>query len=178
MNDLELLKYPVGRFSKPEKISDDDVQEYIRILENLPIELANTIENFDDEKFATQYRENGWTVQQVITHVADSHSRAYVMFKHGLEQNNIKVESNSNKKMSDLDLSAENIVKQAMQIISDSHKSWVLSLKTLSESELNLTFFYPDAGRQMPLPEFLSIFAWHSKHHLAHIKSLKDRKGW
>lgn len=100
------------------------------------------------------------------------------MFKHGLEQNNIKVESNSSKKLPDLGLSAGNVVKQAMQIISDSHKSWVLDLKALSESELNLTFFYPDAGRTMSLPEYLAIFAWHSQHHLGHIKGLKDRMGW
>lgn len=87
MNDLELLKYPVGRFAIPTKITDEDVQDYIKILENLPTELAKTVENFDDEKFNTPYRENGWTVQQVITHVAEAHSRAYVRFKRGLEEN-------------------------------------------------------------------------------------------
>lgn len=178
MKDLELLKYPVGRFAKPEKISNEDVQEYIRILENLPVELANTIENFDEKKFDTQYRENGWTVQQVVTHIADSHSRAYAMFKHGLEQNNLKAVPASEKKMPDLGGNQRNTVRQALQIISDSHQCWVLGLKSLSDSELNLTFYYPDAGRHMPLPEFLAIFAWHSKHHLAHIKSLKDRMGW
>jgi len=178
MNNLELLKYPIGRYEKPVKISAKDVQEYIRILGNLPTELAKTVENFDDEKFATPYRENGWTVQQVITHVADSHSRAYAMFKRGLEENNLIIKPQNEKKATNFGDSQRNIVQQALQIISGSHESWVLDLKSLSDNELNLTFFYPDAGRTMLLPEFLAIFAWHSKHHLGHIKGLKDRMGW
>lgn len=178
MNDLELLKYPIGRFKMPERISDEDLQEYIRLLENLPIELGNTIENFDDKKLNTPYRENGWTVEQVVTHIADSHSRAYAMFKQGLKQNNINAITYSEKKVLDLGENKKSIMQQALHIISVSHESWVSDLKALSESELNLTFFYPDAGRQMPLSEFLAIFSWHSKHHLAHIKSLKDRMGW
>lgn len=178
MNTLELLKYPIGRFEMPAKIADEDVQEYIRILGNLPNELAKTVQNFDDEKFSTKYRENGWTVQQVVSHIANSHSRAYVMFKHGLEQNNIKVAPKSENILADLADTQRNIVQQALQVISESHESWVSDLKSLSDNELNLTFFYPDAGRTMSLPEFLAIFAWHSKHHLGHIKVLKDRMGW
>lgn len=178
MSDLELLRYPVGRFEKPEKISDEDVQEYIRVLGNFPAELAKTVGNFDDEKFNTQYRENGWTVRQVITHVADSHSRAYAMFKYGLEQNNLKVRPNSEKKALGLGGSQNTAVQTALQTIYSVHESWVLDLKSLSDKELNITFFYPDANRTMSLPEYLAIFSWHSKHHLGHIKGLKDRMGW
>lgn len=178
MNDLELLKYPVGRFAMPTKITDEDVQEYIKILENLPTELVKTVENFDDEKFASQYRENGWTVQQVIIHVADAHSRAYVRFKQGLEENKIVTKPYKEKNLADLGDIRNTAVQTALQSITNVHESWVLDLKSLSEQELNLTFFYPDAGRQMSLPEFLAIFAWHGKHHFAQIKSLKDRMGW
>lgn len=178
MNDLELLKYPVGRFEMPAKISGEDVQEYIGILENLPAELAKTVENFDDKKFDTPYRENGWTVQQVITHVAEAHSRAYARFKHGLEENNLTVKPHNEKKSPDLGGIHNNAVQTALQTIFNVHDSWVSDLKSLSEQELALTFFYPDAGRIISLPEFLAIFAWHSKHHFAHIKSLKDRMGW
>lgn len=178
MNDLELLKYPIGRFEMPKKIFDEDVQDYIEILGNLPTELAKTIENYDDEKLNTPYRENGWTVQQVITHVAEAHSRAYVMFKRGLEENKIIIKLHHEKKMKDLGDIQNNAVQTAVQTIYNAHQSWVLDLKYLSEQELKLTFFYPDAGRQMTLPAFLAIFAWHSKHHFAHIKGLKDRMGW
>ena len=178
MNNLELLKYPVGRFTMPTKITDEDVQEYIKILENLPTELAKTVRNFDDEKFDSPYRENGWTVQQVITHVADAHSRAYVRFKQGLEENKIVTKPHNDKKLTDLSNIQNTAVQTALQSITNVHESWVLDLKSLASHELNLTFFYPDAGRQMSLPEFLAIFAWHGEHHFAHIKSLKDRMGW
>jgi uncharacterized damage-inducible protein DinB len=178
MNDLELLKYPVGRFAMPTKITDEDVQKYIEILENLPNELAKTIANFDDEKFNTPYRENGWTVQQVITHVAEAHSRAYVRFKQGLEENKIVVKPNNEKNVLDFSHIRNSAVQIALQTITNVHDNWVLDLKSLSEQELKLSFFYPDAGRTMPIPEFLAIFAWHSKHHFAHIKSLKDRMEW
>ncbi|MDN3586072.1 putative metal-dependent hydrolase [Pedobacter aquatilis] len=178
MNDLELLKYPVGRFEMPAKISKEDVQSYIRILENLSAELIKTVENFDDEKFATQYRTNGWTVQQVITHVADAHSRAYGRFKQGLQENKIVVKPHNEKKLADFVGSNNSVVQTALKTIYDVHESWVLDLKSLSGELLNLTFFYPDAGRQMSLPQFLAIFAWHSQHHFAHIKSLKDRMEW
>ncbi len=178
MNDLELLKYPVGRFAIPTKITDEDVQDYIKILENLPTELAKTVENFDDEKFNTPYRENGWTVQQVITHVAEAHSRAYVRFKRGLEENKIVVQAHNEIKVSDFGGHNNTAVQNALETIYTEHESWVLNLKSLSEQQLKLSFFYPDAGRQMSLPEFLAIFAWHSKHHFAQIKSLKDRMEW
>lgn len=178
MNNLELLKYPVGRFVMSSKITDEDVKEYIKILENLPTELAKTVKNFDDEKFDSPYRENGWTVQQVITHVADAHSRAYIRFKQGLEDNKIVVKPHNEMKLLHFGGIQNNAVQIALQTIYNVHQSWVLDLKSLSEQELNLSFFYPDAGRQMSLPEFLAIFAWHSKHHFAHIKSLKDRLDW
>ncbi|OWR14544.1 YfiT family bacillithiol transferase [Chryseobacterium sp. VAUSW3] len=178
MNDLELLKYPIGRFAMPTKITDEDVQEYIKILENLPTELTKTVENFDDEKFNTPYRENGWTVQQVITHVAEAHSIAYVRFKQGLEENKIVAKLHNEKKVSDYSGIKNTAVQKALQTITNVHDNWVLDLKSLSEQQLKLSFFYPDAGRQMSLPEFLAIFAWHSKHHFAHIKSLKDRMEW
>ncbi|MEL1242123.1 YfiT family bacillithiol transferase [Flavobacterium flavipallidum] len=178
MNDLELLKYPVGRFEMPVKISDEDVQEYIRILGNLPVELVKTVENFDDEKFDTEYRENGWTVQQVIIHVADAHLRAYIMFKRGLEENNIIVNPHTEKKIMDFGASHNNAVQTALQTINNVHNNWVLDLKSLEDHEFDITFFYPDAGRTMSIPEFLAIFSWHSKHHFTHIKSLKDRMGW
>lgn len=178
MNNLELLKYPVGRFVMSSKITDEDVKEYIKILENLPTELAKTVKNFDDEKFDSPYRENGWTVQQVITHVADAHSRAYIRFKQGLEDNKIVVKPHNEMKLPHFGGIQNNAVQIALQTIYNVHQSWVLDLKSLSEQELNLSFFYPDAGRQMSLPEFLAIFAWHSKHHFSHIKSLKDRLDW
>lgn len=178
MDNLELRKYPVGRFSMPTKITDQDLQEYIEILGNLPTELAKTVRNFDDEKFNAPYRENGWTVQQVITHVADAHSRAYVRYGQGLEENKIVVKPHNEKKLPDFDDIQNSAVQTALQSITNVHDNWVLDLKSLSTQQLNLTFFYPDAGRQMSLPEFLAIFAWHSKHHFAQIKSLKDRMGW
>lgn len=178
MIDLELLKYPIGRFAMPTKITDEDVQHYIRILENLAIELIKTVENFDNKKFDTPYRENGWTVQQVILHVADVHSRAYAMFKRGLEENNLIVKPQNEKKITDFGESHNNAAQTALETIYNIHRSWVLELKSLSEQELNLSFFYQDAGRTMSFPEFLAIFAWHSKHHFAHIKSLKDRMEW
>ncbi len=178
MNNLELLKYPIGRFKKPEKISDEDVQEYSRILGSFPAELAKTVENFDDEKFDTQYRENGWTVRQVVTHVADSHSRAYAMFKQALQENHLLVRPYTEKKRPELGGSKDNRVQRAFQLIYSVHERWFSDLQSLANHELNLTFFYPDAGRTMSLPEFLAIFSWHSKHHLGHIKGLKDRMGW
>lgn len=178
MNDLELVKYPIGRFQMPEKISDEAVQEYIRSLEELPTDLAKTIENFNDEKFNTQYRENGWTIQQVIIHIADAHSIAYARFKQGMEENKLTVKPYNEKKIPDLSGTQSTIVQSALQTIFGVHHTWVSNLKTLSTSELHLSFFYPDAGRTMSLPKFLAIFSWHSKHHLGHIKGLKDRMGW
>ena len=178
MNDLESLRYPIGRFEMPAIITEENVQEYIRILEELPTQLAKTVENFDDKNFDTPYRENGWTVQQVIAHVADAHSRAYVRFKQGLQENKILVKAHNKTKVSDFLMHHNTVVQAALQTISNVHNSWVSDLKSLSDNDLKLVFFYPDAGRIISLPEFLAIFVWHSKHHFAHIKSLKDRMAW
>lgn len=178
MNELELLKYPVGRFEMPEKISIEDMQGYVGILGDFPGELLRTVENFDDEKFSTRYRENGWTVQQVIVHLADAHTRAYEMFRYGLKQNNLIIEPERGTGPLDLGANHNNAVQSSLEIICNAHQNWVLDLKSLSDHQLNITFFYPDAGREIPLGGFLAIFAWHSRHHLAHIKALKDRMGW
>lgn len=178
MNDLESLRYPIGRFEMPSIITDENVQEYIRTLEEFPTLLKKTVENFDDKKFGTPYRENGWTGQQVISHLADAHSIAYAMFKRGLEENNLILRPHNEPEKMDVSGNQSTTLHKALEVICHVHQCWSLDLHSLSDSELKINFFYPGAGRTISLAEFLSIFSWHTKHHLGHITGLKERMGW
>lgn len=178
MNNLEHKKYPIGKFKKPENISDQDLDLYIKTIKDFPGKLKNLIENWTDEQLDTQYREGGWKVRQLINHLSDSHMNSFIRFKLALTEDNPTIKPYDEAKWAELQDSFSMEIKPALQILKGLHKRWVYELKSLTNREFESTFFHPENNETITLKENVAFYSWHCEHHLAHIKNLKTEKGW
>ena len=178
MDNLELKKFPIGKFQDPTKISDQDIDKHITTLTEFPSKLKNLVGNWSNEQLDTQYRESGWTVRQLINHLADSHMNSYIRFKLALTENNPTVKPWDQTQWAELQDSFNMDIKPALQILKGLHKRWVFELKSLTNREFESTFHHPEQHRNITLRESLAFYAWHCNHHFAHIQTLKTEHNW
>jgi uncharacterized damage-inducible protein DinB len=136
------------------------------------------IENMDEKQLNTPYREGGWTVKQLVHHVADSHMNAYIRFKLGLTEDNPTIKPYDEALWANLaDVSAVPI-NISITLLYALHTRWHSALLNLPNDKWNRTVFHPEAKKEMTLWYLLGSYAWHGKHHVAHVTSLKERMGW
>ena len=178
MEELENLRYPIGHFKCPAEISTDDITRWIDILDKLPENLTNLVKDFSDEQLETPYRDGGWTVKQVIHHLADSHHHSYTRFKWALTENSPLIKAYEEKDWSEL-LDAKNApINLSLTYLKALHAKLVYMLKSISKEDFKKTYIHPDGNVNVSVAENLGKYAWHSSHHFAHIKNLAIRKGW
>lgn len=178
MSNLEHKKYPIGRFEVPDNICDIKLSEYIKVIKNFPEKLKSLVENFSDEQFDTQYREGGWTVRQLINHIADSHINSFIRLKLALTENNPVIKPYDEAKWAELQDSLNMPVKAAMKMIKGTHQRWTVLLKSMTNKQFERTFHHPETHQDQDLRTYLAHYAWHCNHHFAHIENLKKEKNW
>ncbi|AZI67967.1 putative metal-dependent hydrolase [Kaistella daneshvariae] len=178
MDNIEEKKFPIGRFAEPAEISDQQVDDYIKTLKDFPGKLKNEVESWTDDQLDTQYREGGWKVRQLINHMADSSMNSYIRFKLALTEENPTIKPYDEQQWAELQDSFSIEIKPAIQTLKGVHKRWVYELKSLTNKELESTFFHPGQNKSISLRENLAFCAWHCDHHLAHIQHLKKEKNW
>ncbi|WP_296699504.1 YfiT family bacillithiol transferase [Algoriphagus sp.] len=177
MIDIDLLKYPIGKFQKPNNILFDDLKEAIEGIKTLPKFLESTVKDFSEEQLDTQYRPGGWTVRQVVHHFADSHINAFIRFKLALTEENPTIKPYDEAawaNLSDSDLPIE----ISVGILKNIHFKWGTILDQMSKSDFSRTYFHPESQKSVPLDEVTLMYNWHGKHHLAHIQALIIRENW
>lgn len=176
MAELENLRYPIGNFI-PLATSMPGIRvAHIQTLRQLPEKLKAAVAGLSKKQLDTAYREGGWTVRQVVHHIADSHTQAYIRFKTALAEDwpTVKVYDEgvwANLPDSKLPIGG------SMALIKALHGRWVALLETMSEDDFRKGFNHPERGR-IDLAKVLAIYEWHSRHHTAHITSLRARQGW
>jgi uncharacterized damage-inducible protein DinB len=171
------LRYPIGKY-KPQPFDGKLKEEWLNDIKFLPQLLENAIVNLDEAQLLTPYREGGWTVQQLVHHVADSHINAYCRFKLGLTEDNPTIRPYEEKLWADLN-DVENIpVNISLTLLYALHTRWYAAISDLSLKEWERTVFHPEAKKKMTLWYLLGNYAWHGKHHVAHITALRERHGW
>ena len=174
---IETLKYPIGKYIE-QPFSNDQLKEWLLDIEALPQHIEFAITNLDEAQLDTPYREGGWTVKQVVHHVADSHMNAYIRFKLGLTEDNPIIKPYEEKLWAGM-IDTKNIpINVSITLLYAVHKRWCEILKNISGIEWDRTVVHPEHGRQMTLWFLLGMYAWHCRHHVAHITSLRDRMGW
>ena len=178
MSNIEHLKYPIGRYAQPETIDHDTVVAWIQAIEDFPEKLANLTSDLSNNQLDTRYRENGWTVRQVVHHCYDSHVNSYVRFKWALTEDVPLIKPYDEASWCELADSKLAPIEMSIAALKALHAKWVYLLKGLSENELNRTFIHPDYDQEYTLKEVISLYAWHCDHHFAHIYELRKRKGW
>lgn len=174
---MEDIRYPIGKFSPKDSYSQDEIKSNIQRVATLPKRLRDAVANFDDKKFDTPYREGGWTVRQLIHHIADSHLNAYIRFKWTLTEDKPTIKAYDEKLWATTG-EVKSDPQLSLTLLSAHHAKWVELLKTLTAEDLERHFVHPETGKDVKLKNLLALYAWHSDHHLAHITRLIERMGW
>lgn len=174
---LEKLKFPIGPFQCPEEITENHIEEWIAVLEHFPNRLEKLVASLNDNQLDTQYRPEGWTIRQVIHHLADSHHNCYTRFKWTITEDNPLIKAYDENAWSQLHDYREPI-KNSLLHIKVIHAKLVRFVKGLTFEDLKRTFIHPEGNETVALNENLGIYAWHSNHHFAHIENVMKEKGW
>jgi len=176
MSDLEDLRYPIGRFRPPASSDPAIRSEHITSLRLLPGALQTALSGLSRPQLDTPYREGGWTVRQLVHHIADSHANAYVRTKLALTEDWPTIKPYDEAAWARLE-DSKLPIDGSMAMIAAMHERWVALLESLPEADFRRGYNHPENGRQ-DLATVLAIYAWHSHHHTAHITSLRARQNW
>lgn len=170
----EELRFPVGKFQQVE-VTKDLRKQFIKTIEEFPSKLREACAEMSEAKLETQYRPEGWTVKQVVHHVADSHSQSLSRFKLGLTENCPTIKPYAEDLWAELADGKHAPVEISLNIIDGIHARWTLLLKTMTDEDFAKKLNHPERG-EYDLDYFLSLYDWHCRHHLAHVLLVKNGK--
>lgn len=170
-------RYPVGRLKRTERLSPEERKEAIAVLEAAPVRLREAVQGLTADQLDTPYREGGWTVRQVAQHVADSHLNAYLRMRLVLTEDEPVVRGYDERLWSDLPDAREAPVEPSLAILEGVHTRLAYLLGELDEESFARRFVHPE-GYAGTLDTLLSMYAWHARHHTAHVTGLRERMGW
>lgn len=166
---LDALRYPIGKFSRPEALSIEAYQEWINEIESLPGQLKYICNDLTEEQLQKTYRPDGWTVAEVVHHIADSHMNSLVRYKWTLTEDTPVIKAYDQNAWSKLpDYKAS--VDVSLTLIEALHRRWVILLKSMSEEDFKKSYIHPETDKQVILGINTALYAWHGKHHVKHIE--------
>lgn len=174
MPELEELRYPVGRFKMTEPFAP---AIHIAAIRALPAELRASVAGLNDAQLDTPYRDGGWTVRQVVHHMADSHLNSFLRFKLALTEDEPTIKPYMEAAWAKLPDSVGAPIELSLTLVEALHARWVLLLQSLTPADYERRFVHPERGATT-LAVNLAIYAWHGRHHVAHITGLRSRMGW
>jgi hypothetical protein len=177
MTDLDELKFPIGRFSPPASSLAGIRAAHIQTLRLLPERLRAAVNGLTDGQLDTPYREGGWTVRQVVHHVGDSHANAYIRFKLALTEDWPTIKPYDEAAWERLPDSRALPVEGSLAFVEALHGRWTALLEAMTDNDFSKGYNHPESGRQS-LAKALALYEWHSRHHTAHIASLRARMDW
>jgi hypothetical protein len=175
---MEDLKYPIGQFQAPETITDLQLKSYINDIRYLPSLVEIAVQSLDAPQLATPYRPGGWTVVQVVHHLADSHMNAYTRFKLALTEENPVIKPYDEAAWAELPDVSKTPINISLTLLHALHTRWVSLMDSMTPEQWERVFTHPEHGATFFLRKVAGNYAWHGKHHLAHIERLKERNNW
>ena len=174
---LEQLRYPTGRFDPHLRVSHDQRGALIDRIAAAPGEIRRAVAGLSEQQLEERYRDGGWTLRQVVHHVADSHINAYVRFKLALTEDGPRIKTYHEARWAELPDTAATPIDVSLALLDALHTRWVALLRSMTDDDFARTMEHPEWGRP-DLATMLSLYAWHGGHHTAHITSLRERRGW
>src|SRR5262245_60739556 len=175
MSDLDTLRYPVGKFRRLTTPLDRAAREtHLKTIEDTPANVRALAAGLSDAQLATPYRPGGWTIRQVIHHLPESHMNAYVRMKLALTEDAPAIKTYEEQLWADLPDVACCPVDVSIRLLDALHTRWAILLRALPEAELAKVFVHPEWGR-VTLDEAIAMYAWHCRHHTAHIEQALRR---
>ncbi|HEX3554474.1 MAG TPA: putative metal-dependent hydrolase [Thermoanaerobaculia bacterium] len=173
----EDLRYPVGRLQEEGPLGAARRLELIEQIAETPERLRTAVHGLDHRQLDTPYRPGGWTVRQVIHHVPDSHLNAYVRFKLALTEKTPAVKAYAEALWAELPDTGRTAPEVSLALLDALHKRWVILLRAMDDDGFARTLRHPEMGL-LTLDQMLVLYAWHGRHHVAHVTSLREREGW
>lgn len=176
--ELEELRYPVGRLDMEAPIEEADHKRLIDEIASTPASLRKAVAGLSAEQMATPYREGGWTVSQLVHHVAESHMQAYSRCKFALTEEKPIIKPYDEAKWAETPDVAATPPEISLSLLDSLQARWVNLLRGLSGGEMQRAYFHPEHGRLITIERMLAMYAWHGRHHVAHVTRLRERSGW
>ena len=174
---MEDLRYPIGKFRFEGPLSEAQKSQFVDDIAQAPGHLRNAVKGLSAAQLDTPYRPEGWTVRQVAHHVPDSHLNAYTRFKLALTEDEPTIKPYAEDRWAKLGDVAATPVEVSLALLESLHDRWVRLLRSLKPEEWKRSFRHPELGA-VSLEKNLAFYAWHGKHHVAHVTRLRDRMKW
>jgi hypothetical protein len=171
------LRYPIGRFDYKQTVEPAAIPALIDQVAALPAQLRGATGGLEQQQLDTPYREGGWTVRQTVHHVADSHMNSYIRLRLALTETEPTIRPYEQQLWAELHDARTAPVGVSLQLLDSLHARWVLLLKSLNPGDFSRTFRHPELGL-IRLDTNLALYAWHGRHHTAHVTDLRRREGW
>jgi uncharacterized damage-inducible protein DinB len=173
----DALRFPIGDFRAPATTTESERVALIEQIEAAPARLREAIKGLGREQLETSYRPGGWTVRQVVHHVPDSHLNSYMRFRLALTEDEPTIKPYQEDRWAELPDARTAPPEMSLDLLEALHRRWTRLLRSLTPPDWERRFRHPELGL-MSLERTLALYAWHGRHHVAHITSLRDRMGW
>lgn len=174
---MQDLRYPIGLFEGQETYAPDETKKHILAIADLPVRLTELVGEWGNDRLDTPYRPDGWTVRQLVHHIADSHMNGYVRTKLALTEDNPTIRPYEEGEWAKLPDSALDIAP-SLVLLKSVHLRWATILAALTDAELQRTFYHPGNKQTVTLAQQAANYAWHGEHHYQHAYRLAERNGW
>ncbi len=172
--DIEALRYPIGKFQAKPDYTPEELKKYAQDISHLPGQLRKAVKDLNEAELDTPYRPDGWTVRQTVHHVADSHMNSYVRFKLALTEEKPVIKPYEEQLWAELEDGKHAPIDISMLLLEALHLRWVMLLESLTPEHWQKVFMHPVSG-EVSLAKAAGLYAWHGKHHVAHITELRKR---
>jgi uncharacterized damage-inducible protein DinB len=170
-------RFPIGKFSYQGPPTPEQKRQFLDEIEQAPARLRAAVAGLSDQQLETPYRDGGWTVRQLVHHVPDSHLNSYIRFKLALTEDSPTIKPYMENLWAELPEAKSAPIEVSLTLLENLHGRWMLLLRSLKPEDWKKTFRHPELGA-MDLEKNLALYAWHGKHHVAHVTSLRERMGW
>jgi hypothetical protein len=171
------LRYPIGKFTYDGPPTEDQKKRFLDDITHAPAHMRAAVKGLSDQQLDTPYRPEGWTVRQVAHHVPDSHLNAYIRTKLALTEDEPTIKPYAEDRWAQLADTQATPVEVSLALLDSLHDRWIRLLRSLKPEDWKRTFRHPDLG-PMSLEKNLALYAWHGRHHVAHVTTLRERNGW
>jgi hypothetical protein len=176
-DEMSDLRYPIGKFHFEAPLTEEQKEKFLSDISHTPANLRAAVSGLSDPQLDTPYRPEGWTVRQVVHHVPDSHVNAYVRFKLALTEDEPTIKPYAEDRWAVLADSQTTPIEVSLMLLESLHTRWMRLLGSLAAADWKRSFRHPEMGL-MSLEKQLALYAWHGRHHVAHITSLRERNSW
>ncbi|HYL06384.1 MAG TPA: putative metal-dependent hydrolase [Thermoanaerobaculia bacterium] len=177
MSETQDLRYPIGRFRRPASFTEEERTATVAVLAETPARLREAVAGLTPAQLDTPYRPGGWTVRQLVHHVPDSHLNAYVRCKLALTEDEPTIRPYDEDRWAHLPEARSAPLEPSLALLAALHQRWDLALREMAPEDWQRMLVHPESGRQS-VEQLVALYAWHGRHHAAHVTELRRREGW